>query len=127
MFNRRTQNSPKYIYALLLQCSEDDGYAFLSRIITGEESRVHHYDPLTKRQSMELHHQSSPRKKKFKVQTSAGNVMASLFWDSEGILLVEILERGVTINSERYVQTEVKTTNSKRSAEKENESSLPPA
>jgi len=31
--------------------------------------------------------------------------MASAFWDSQGILLVEFLERGVTINSERYVQT----------------------
>jgi hypothetical protein len=40
---------------------------------------------------------------KFKVQTSAGKVMASIFWDSEGILLVEFLDRGATINSERYV------------------------
>jgi hypothetical protein len=28
-----------------------------------------------------------------------------VFWDSEGILLVEFLERGATINSEQYVQT----------------------
>jgi len=48
---------------------------------------------------------SSSRKKIFKVQTSAGKVTASAFWDSQGILLVELLERGVTINSGRYVQT----------------------
>jgi hypothetical protein len=41
---------------------------------------------------------------KFKVQTSAGKVMAGVFWDSEGILLVEFLKRGATINSEQYVQ-----------------------
>jgi hypothetical protein len=58
-------------------------------------------------------HQSSPRKKKFNVQTSAGKVTASVFWDSEGILSVEFLARGAKINSERY---EVKTTNSKFSA-----------
>ena len=43
---------------------EDDGDALLSRAITGLEFRVHHRDPLTKRQSMEWHHQSSPRNKK---------------------------------------------------------------
>jgi hypothetical protein len=31
--------------------------------------------------------------------------MASAFWDSEGIMLVEFLERGATISSERYVRT----------------------
>jgi hypothetical protein len=40
-------------------------------------------------------------RKKFKVQTSAGKVMASVFWVIEGILLAEFLKRGVTINSER--------------------------
>jgi hypothetical protein len=45
------------------------------------------------------------KKNKFKVQTSEGKVMASVFWDSEGILLVEFLKRGDTVNSERHVQT----------------------
>jgi hypothetical protein len=43
--------------------------------------------------------------KKLKVQISAGKVLASAFWDIEGILLVKFLKRGATINSERYVQT----------------------
>jgi uncharacterized membrane protein len=43
-------------------------------------------------------------RKKFKVQNSAGKVMATVFWDSEGILLVQFLKTGATINSERYVQ-----------------------
>jgi hypothetical protein len=34
------------------------------------------------------------RKTKIKVQTSAGKVMASGLWDSEGTLLVELLKRG---------------------------------
>jgi len=34
------------------------------------------------------------REEKFKVQTSAGDVMVSIFWDSEGILLVGFLKRG---------------------------------
>jgi len=34
------------------------------------------------------------------VQTFAHRVMASIFWDSEGILLVEFLKRGATLISE---------------------------
>jgi len=45
------------------------------------------------------------KENKFKVQTSAGKIMANVFCVTEGILLPEFLKRGVTINSERYVQT----------------------
>jgi hypothetical protein len=31
--------------------------------------------------------------------------MSSVVWDSEGILLVEFLKRGATVNSQRHVQT----------------------
>jgi hypothetical protein len=48
---------------------------------------------------MEWHHLSSPPKKKFEVQTSVGKVMAGIFWDSEGFLLVEFLEVDATVNS----------------------------
>jgi Transposase. len=40
-------------------------------------------------QPMEWQHQASPCKNKFKVQTSADTAMASVFWDSEGTLLME--------------------------------------
>ena len=41
---------------------------------------------------------------KVKVSTSACEVMGSTLWDSEGILLVEFLNRGATINSQQNVQ-----------------------
>ena len=41
----------------------------------------------------------------FKVQTSAGEVIASTFWDSEGILTMQFLNRVATMNSEQYVHT----------------------
>ena len=66
---------------------------FSSAVTKMEMKRwCHHHDPMTKRQSAEWHHQLSTRKKIFKVQNSAGKVMASAFWDSEEILLVEFLE-----------------------------------
>jgi len=52
---------------------------FLSRIITCDETWVHHYTPESKRSSMQWKHLSSPSPKKFKVQPSAGKVMACVF------------------------------------------------
>jgi hypothetical protein len=45
---------------------------FLSRIVKGDETWVHHYEPESKRKSMEWKHAGSPSKKKFKTQSSAG-------------------------------------------------------
>jgi hypothetical protein len=42
---------------------------------------------------------------KFKMQICTGDVMASIIWDSEGLLLMEFLKRGATVNSERHVRT----------------------
>ena len=53
---------------------------FLSRLVTMDETCLYHYDPATKQQSMEWRHSGSPRPKKFRVQKSAGNVFASIFW-----------------------------------------------
>jgi len=58
------------------------------------------------------------RKNRFKEQTSVGKFMASVFWDGEGTLFVEFLNRGATI-SFRVISadiTEVKAMNLKVSA-----------
>jgi hypothetical protein len=60
------------------------------------------YDPLMKTWD---YHQSSAHKKTFKVQSFAGKVMSSVFWDSEGILLVAFLDRSATVSPELYVET----------------------
>jgi len=36
------------------------------------------------------------------VQKSAGKVLASIFWDQDGILLIDYLPKGQTINTEYY-------------------------
>jgi hypothetical protein len=78
-----------------------DGDVFLSRIITGDETWAHHYDPMKKIRSMEWRRQSPPRKKKLTAETFPGKVMAIVFRDSKWILLLEFSERGATIDSER--------------------------
>ena len=77
----------------------------MSRIVTGDETWAHHYEPETKRQSMEWHHPQSPRKKKFKTTPSAGKLMVTVFWDIDGVILVDVMARGETINSDAYIKT----------------------
>ena len=79
--------------------------AFLRSIITGDETWIHHITPETKRDSMVWKHPSSPPPKKFKVQPSVKKLMATVFWDAKGILLLDILEPGHTVNANRYCQT----------------------
>ncbi|GFO27366.1 histone-lysine N-methyltransferase SETMAR [Plakobranchus ocellatus] len=50
-------------------------------------------------------HPSSPVTKKFKVQRSAAKVMATVFWDAKGVILLDILPQGQCINAARYCST----------------------
>ena len=85
-----------------------EGDAFLSRIVTTDETWVFHYEPESK--SMEWKHVSSPVKKKFKSQKSLRKVMLTVFWDRNGPITISVLERGNTVNSENYCEllTQVK-------------------
>jgi histone-lysine N-methyltransferase SETMAR len=89
----------------MLQRVQNEGEQFMNRIVTGDESWAHHYEPETKRQSMQWHHLGSPSPKKFKLSPSAGKVMITVFWDSRGVLLLDFLPKGETINSVRYQET----------------------
>jgi len=51
---------------------------------------------------MEGQHNGSSRSKKFRFQKSAGKVLASIFWNQDGILLIHYLPKGQTINTEYY-------------------------
>jgi len=78
----------------LLEFFRRDPNDFLSRFVTTDETWLHHYDPETKQQSMKWRHSGSPRPKNFRVQKCAGKVLASNFWDQEGILLIDYLPKG---------------------------------
>jgi hypothetical protein len=58
----------------------------LNRIVTGDESWVQHYQPESKRASVQGKHPSSLSTKKFNVTPSAGKVMLTVFRDSERVL-----------------------------------------
>lgn len=89
----------------LLQMFESQNDSFFSNMVTGDETWIFLYDPESINQSMEWRHPSSPRSKKSKTNKSNKKVMATFFWDKDGLILVDFLEQGSTINSTSYVNT----------------------
>jgi [histone H3]-lysine36 N-dimethyltransferase SETMAR len=85
---------------LSLYRSDPDG--FCARIVTGDETWLHHWDPESKQESMQWKHFDSPPPKKFRTQPSAGKIMATIFWDSSGVLLIDFLPHKTTINGQYY-------------------------
>jgi hypothetical protein len=67
-----------------------------------DETLVHHYTPESKQQSKQLTEAGCSVPKKTSLVPSAGKVMASVFWDAEGILFIDYLEKGKTITREYY-------------------------
>jgi len=67
-----------------------------------DETWLYHYDPETKQQSIEWRNRGSARPKKSRVQNSAGKFLASNFGGQDGILLIDYLPKGQTINAEYY-------------------------
>jgi hypothetical protein len=51
---KQKQNVSKWLHAAQSHC-------FLLNVLTGTESQLHHFDPKTKRQSMEWHNVTPPK------------------------------------------------------------------
>jgi histone-lysine N-methyltransferase SETMAR len=65
-----------------------------------DETWIHHYTPESKQQSKQWTEAGCSAPKKTSSVPSAGKVMASVFWDAEGILFIDYLEKGKTITRE---------------------------
>ena len=75
---------------------------FRTHLVTGDETWLHHWEPDTKKESMQWKHPGSPPPKKFRTQPSASKVMATVFWDSKGIILIDYKPAGTSITGEYY-------------------------
>jgi histone-lysine N-methyltransferase SETMAR len=77
----------------------DEGEDMLNRIVTGDESWVRHYQPKSKRASMQWKVSTTSRStKKFKV-------MLTVFWDPHGVLLAHFQ---TSVNSASYCEVLLK-------------------
>jgi len=68
-----------------------------------DETWLYHYDPETKQQTVEWRLSGKPRPKKFRMQKFRWKSSPlDFFWNQDGILLIDYLPKGQTINAEYY-------------------------
>jgi hypothetical protein len=83
--------------------NERKGDELLCNTVTGDERWVNDFEPESERQSVEYRHQGSQERKKFKASPSSRKVMLTAFWDANGVVHLEFIRSGPTINCVRYV------------------------
>ena len=76
----------------LLSRYKDNPGDFIQRVVTQDERWVHHLDLESKMQSKQWKHPDSTPPKKFKRVHSAGKVMASIFGDCQGEIMIYYVE-----------------------------------
>jgi len=81
-----------------------DPTKFLRRYVTMEFTWAHHFDPEIKLQSKAWKHITSPTPVKFRKNASMGKVIVSVFWDSEGVLMIDYLENRNTVTGSYYAE-----------------------
>ena len=89
------------VCSALLKCfrTNDD---FLLRLVTVNETWVHYYEPENIAQSRQWVGPGFLRPKKFKTQPSAGKVMATVFWDTKGAIMLDFLPKRSTVTGVCY-------------------------
>ena len=73
---------------------EDDPSDFIDQVVTQDETWVHHFDTESKLQSKQWKYHGSLPPKTLKRAHSAGKVMAPIVWDSQGVIVIDYLEKG---------------------------------
>lgn len=77
---------------------------FLRRFVTVDETWIHYNTPETKEQSKQWTSPGELNPRKAKVRLSANKVMATVFWNTQGIVHIDYLEKGKTITGEYYAE-----------------------
>ena len=82
-----------------LQLFQDNKKEFLCKYVTMDETWIHYFTPESNWLLAVWTAACESHPKRSKMQTSADMVLASIFWDAQGILLIDYLEKGRTINT----------------------------
>jgi len=72
--------------------------------VTVDETRIHWYTPETKEQLKQWTLPGEPAPKKAKTVPSAGNMMDTVFWDSQGGIYTDYLEKDKTVTGLYYAE-----------------------
>ena len=76
----------------------------LDALVTCDESWIYCYDPETKRQSFQWKHAGSPRPKMARQSKSTHKLLMIPFFDSTGMIYMQWVPTGQTVNKEYYVE-----------------------
>lgn len=102
LLNIDQKNARKAACEQLLDILDHLGESFWSRLVTVDETWLPFYLPETKEQSRQWCRRGDRPPLKAKTVPSAGKVMVTVFWDCQGVILVDYLPKGMTINSAYY-------------------------
>jgi len=84
-----------------LELLTEDPEHFFQRLVTGDETWVYHspkWSPCNGSTRL-------PPPPNFRVEKFAGKVMATIFWDKKGLLLLEFMPQKTTITGQTYANT----------------------
>jgi hypothetical protein len=87
------------VFAEHVQWFELEGDAFPEQMVICDVMWLHSTEEPSQ-SSMEWCHKGFPPPKKFKTKLSAGKIVTSVFWDSEGVIHVDFLPHGIKINAQ---------------------------
>lgn len=87
---------------LFLSRVNKQGFHFLNRVVTVDETWVSLYEPETKQQSMMWKTPGSPSPKKFKVCRSTKKKLFVIFFDVRGVILCHAVPDGKTVTAAYY-------------------------
>ena len=93
---------------------------FFKCCLTRDETWIYKFDSENKILSKEWHSKRSPGPVKFKAERSVKKVMATIFWDCEGVILIDFFEGKKTVTSSYYedILKKLKTPLAKKRQEK---------
>jgi histone-lysine N-methyltransferase SETMAR len=86
----------------LLQQSEANSTDFFDCIVTGDESWIHHYDPVCQFEAKVWKKPGEQTPTRSRQERSAGKIIMIVFWDKDGVLLTDYLPRGIMIDGPYY-------------------------
>ena len=86
-----------------LQLFQRNKKEFLCKYVTLDETWIYYFTLESNWQSAEWTAAGESCPKWPKMQTSAGKVLSSIFWDVQSILFFDYLEKGRIINSKYYI------------------------
>lgn len=75
---------------------------FMASIVTGDETWVHHFEPLNQQEAKEWTRVGEQPRARARHQQRAGKVLLTIFWDQRGILLNDYLQQGQTVTGQYY-------------------------